>query len=111
MSRLFIFFIRVYQKTLSPDHGWLRFRYPYGYCQYYPTCSDYTKQAIEMHGSVAGLRLAALRLLRCHPWSSGGIDHVPLPLSLREAPRRGNPEINLLAREASERGRREPLET
>ena len=46
-------------------------------CRYYPTCSTYALQAIEQFGAFRGTILAALRLLRCRPWSRGGIDDVP----------------------------------
>ena len=43
-------------------------------CRFYPTCSIYAQQAIQLHGPFSGLRMAASRLLRCHPWNPGGID-------------------------------------
>lgn len=46
-------------------------------CKFYPTCSEYARQAIERHGLVQGVRLTAARLLRCRPFSPGGIDPVP----------------------------------
>ena len=46
-------------------------------CRFHPTCSAYAEEAIERHGFVRGTLLAAKRLLRCHPFSSGGIDLVP----------------------------------
>ncbi|MCY4188451.1 MAG: membrane protein insertion efficiency factor YidD [Bryobacterales bacterium] len=46
-------------------------------CRFHPTCSDYAGEAIERHGLARGALLAAQRLLRCHPFSSGGIDRVP----------------------------------
>ena len=45
-------------------------------CKYHPTCSRYALDAIEEVGVVRGLLLAAWRLLRCNPWSHGGVDHV-----------------------------------
>lgn len=77
MRRAVAFAINLYQHTLSPDHGWLRARHPYGACRFYPTCSEYTKQAVLQRGTLAGLWLGVRRVLRCHPWSTGGIDHVP----------------------------------
>lgn len=44
-------------------------------CKYYPTCSAYAGQAIRKHGVVKGTAKAAWRLLRCNPWSHGGVDH------------------------------------
>ncbi len=68
--------IKIYQKTLSFDHGWLKHLYPHGYCRYYPTCSEYAIQAIEKHGAVKGTFKASWRILRCNPWSKGGFDPV-----------------------------------
>ncbi len=69
--------IRLYQKTLSFDHGWLSRLYPHGFCQFYPSCSEYGYQAIEHHGLIKGTRLTLWRILRCNPFSKGGIDEVP----------------------------------
>jgi putative membrane protein insertion efficiency factor len=46
-------------------------------CKYYPSCSAYGLEAVRRHGAVRGLGLTAWRLLRCNPWSAGGIDDVP----------------------------------
>ena len=46
-------------------------------CRYYPSCSTYAVGALRAHGPLRGTWLAAGRLLRCHPWSVGGIDPVP----------------------------------
>lgn len=77
MRRLLIAAISLYQSTLSPDHGPQRRRYPHGYCRFYPSCSEYAKEAINQHGAASGTRLALKRLVRCHPWSVGGLDPVP----------------------------------
>jgi putative membrane protein insertion efficiency factor len=68
--------IMLYQKTLSPDHGAFSWRYPYGVCRYYPSCSEYSRQAINRYGLVRGLLFTINRLRRCHPWSNGGHDPV-----------------------------------
>lgn len=44
-------------------------------CKYYPTCSAYASQAIRKHGLARGSLMSAWRLLRCNPWSHGGVDH------------------------------------
>ncbi len=66
--------IRIYQKTLSPDHGWFKARYPYGYCRFYPTCSEYGYQVIKKRGLLVGVPLVVWRIIRCNPWNKGGID-------------------------------------
>ena len=43
-------------------------------CKYYPTCSEYTKQAIEKYGALKGISIGAWRILRCNPFSKGGYD-------------------------------------
>ena len=62
--------IRLYQLTLSP---WLG-----NPCRYEPTCSRYAAEAIERHGALRGVWLAAKRLGRCHPWGGSGYDPVPV---------------------------------
>jgi uncharacterized protein len=47
-------------------------------CRYQPTCSAYALEAVEQYGAIAGGWLALKRILRCHPWSAGGYDPVPL---------------------------------
>lgn len=69
--------ISLYQRTLSPDHGWNRAAHPYGYCRYYPTCSEYTRQAVVRFGTGRGLWFGLKRILRCHPWAAGGVDPLP----------------------------------
>ena len=66
--------ILLYQKTLSPDHGWNRQLYPHGFCHFYPTCSEYTYQAVERFGVLKGLVLGFRRIVRCNPWTSPAVD-------------------------------------
>jgi uncharacterized protein len=61
--------IRLYQRTIS------RLLPPV--CRFYPSCSEYAAQALQRHGTIRGVKLAALRLLRCAPWHPGGFDPVP----------------------------------
>jgi len=68
--------IRLYQKTLSLDHSFLKSLFPYGYCRFHPTCSEYSYQAIDRYGLIKGGFMALKRLLRCHPWNKGGHDPV-----------------------------------
>jgi putative membrane protein insertion efficiency factor len=60
--------IRLYQRAISPG---LPAR-----CKYYPSCSEYAVQAVRRYGILRGVVLAAWRLLRCNPWSHGGVDFV-----------------------------------
>jgi len=60
--------IRLYQRTLSPA---LPAR-----CKYHPSCSEYAVQAVRRYGVMRGVVLAGWRLLRCNPWSHGGVDFV-----------------------------------
>lgn len=66
--------IRLYQKTISPDHGWFKSKYPAGYCRFYPTCSEYGYQMIKKRGLIIGGPLVLWRIIRCNPWSKGGVD-------------------------------------
>ncbi|NEB79728.1 membrane protein insertion efficiency factor YidD [Streptomyces sp. SID14478] len=61
--------IKIYQWTISPLLGPV--------CKYYPSCSHYGFTAIDRHGAIKGTALTAWRILRCNPWSPGGVDHVP----------------------------------
>jgi putative membrane protein insertion efficiency factor len=60
--------VRFYQRAVSPG---LPAR-----CKYYPSCSEYAVQAVRRYGILRGVVLAAWRLLRCNPWSYGGVDFV-----------------------------------
>jgi putative membrane protein insertion efficiency factor len=60
--------IRLYRSLFSPLVG--------ARCKYYPSCSAYAEQAIREYGILRGLVLAGWRLLRCNPWSHGGVDPV-----------------------------------
>lgn len=69
MRRLFICCIRVYQYAISPLMA--------NHCRFYPSCSSYAIDAIEIHGAFKGSWFAVRRLLRCHPFHPGGCDPVP----------------------------------
>ena len=66
--------IGFYRRFISPLSG--------PKCKFYPSCSMYAVIAIRRFGAFRGLLLASLRLLRCNPWSDGGIDDVPRKFSL-----------------------------
>jgi putative membrane protein insertion efficiency factor len=67
--KLLLVLIRCYKYAISPLIG--------QNCRFFPSCSDYTTQAIEKHGACKGMYLGLRRILRCHPWNSGGFDPVP----------------------------------
>jgi len=69
-----IYLIRIYQKTLSFDHGFFKYLYPHGFCRFRPTCSEYAIGAIESFGFWKGGIKAFWRIMRCNPWSKGGWD-------------------------------------
>ena len=69
MKTVLLGLIRLYQILLSPFFG--------QQCRFYPTCSSYAREAIEVHGALKGSWLAVRRLARCGPWHPGGPDPVP----------------------------------
>ncbi|TAL19801.1 membrane protein insertion efficiency factor YidD [Patescibacteria group bacterium] len=70
--------IRFYQRTLSVNHGLASFVVSATTrCRFYPSCSDYGYRAIERFGLWRGGFLTLRRVLRCHPFSRGGVDEVP----------------------------------
>ena len=70
-GRVLIIVIAGYKRLISP---WLP-----SACRFYPTCSDYMREAIETHGPAWGVWLGLKRLGRCHPFHEGGFDAVPVP--------------------------------
>ncbi|NCB65776.1 MAG: membrane protein insertion efficiency factor YidD [Bacilli bacterium] len=75
MKKIFIGLIRGYQRFISP-------LFPPS-CRYYPTCSNYSVQAIQKHGAIKGSIMGISRILRCHPFVKGGYDPVPEKFSIR----------------------------
>lgn len=69
MATLLLLLIEAYRVALSPLLG--------GHCRFVPSCSVFAEEAIRRHGAARGARLAAARLLRCHPFHQGGFDPVP----------------------------------
>ncbi len=69
MKKILIKSIEWYQGNISTYLDYKNIK-----CKYYPTCSEYTKQAIEKYGSIKGTRLGVSRFLRCNPFSKGGYD-------------------------------------
>ena len=71
MKKICIFLINFYQKNISKFLEYKNIR-----CKYYPSCSEYTKQAIEKYGAFKGIFLSLKRFLKCNPFSKGGYDPV-----------------------------------
>lgn len=69
VSRLLITLLSLYQRGFSLLFG--------PTCRFYPSCSQYAKEAIACHGPAKGVYLGARRLCKCHPWHEGGFDPVP----------------------------------
>jgi putative membrane protein insertion efficiency factor len=69
MKRAAVLAIRLYQLVLSPFLG--------GHCRFIPSCSEYTREAVEKYGAIRGAFLGGKRLLKCHPFHAGGVDEVP----------------------------------
>jgi putative membrane protein insertion efficiency factor len=69
VKRLLLALVRVYQYVMSP---WLGHR-----CRFFPSCSEYTIEALQKYGVVKGLWLGIRRVARCHPWNPGGFDPLP----------------------------------
>ncbi|MCO4836778.1 MAG: membrane protein insertion efficiency factor YidD [Oceanospirillaceae bacterium] len=69
LSKLMILLVKGYQYLLSPLLG--------SNCRYYPTCSSYTIEAIQLHGALKGFALGLWRIVRCNPFSKGGYEPVP----------------------------------
>lgn len=67
--KVLVFPIKIYKKIISPMLPRT--------CKYYPTCSSYAITSIERFGIIKGLIMAFWRLLRCNPFSNGGVDYVP----------------------------------
>jgi uncharacterized protein len=68
MRKVLAWLIALYQKAVSP-------LLPQS-CRFYPTCSEYSRQAILKYGSIKGSAMAIWRILRCNPWNKGGVDEV-----------------------------------
>jgi putative membrane protein insertion efficiency factor len=69
MKTLLLALVRAYQYLLRPLLG--------SNCRFYPSCSDYAREALERHGALKGTWLAVCRVGRCHPYHPGGFDPVP----------------------------------
>ncbi|WP_341793990.1 MULTISPECIES: membrane protein insertion efficiency factor YidD [unclassified Rickettsia] len=70
MTSILLLIIKFYQYFISPLLG--------NNCRFYPSCSEYAKDAIIIHGNFKGLWLVFKRIIKCHPFCQGGYDPVPL---------------------------------
>lgn len=84
MKWLLVGFIRLWRAVISPIYG--------NVCKYYPSCSAYGLEAVQVHGAARGSWLTVSRIARCNPWSKGGYDPVP-----------GTPAAEEWAREQAEK--------
>jgi uncharacterized protein len=82
MTRILLAVLEFYRRWLSPAVHSLG---PGG-CRYVPTCSEYATIAIATHGPLRGSMMAIWRVLRCHPFSRGGLDQVPPAIAARRMP-------------------------
>lgn len=64
-----IWFVKLWRRLISPLYG--------DVCRYYPSCSAYGLRSLEVHGAIKGSYLTVTRIVRCNPWSAGGMDPVP----------------------------------
>lgn len=71
LARVLMLSIAFYRRFISPAYA--------SRCRYYPSCSAFTSEAIEVHGAAKGTWLGVRRIGRCHPWREGGYDPVPRP--------------------------------
>lgn len=72
IKKILLTFISFYQLIFSPDKGIFRRRMPT--CVFYPTCSDYSHEAISKYGVIKGIFLSIKRIIRCHPWQKEHFD-------------------------------------
>lgn len=78
LAMVFIGIVKGYRTFISPLSA--------PKCKYYPTCSTYALEALNRHGAIKGFLLSTWRVLRCNPWSYGGVDKVPLKGQWRSEP-------------------------
>lgn len=76
IRKILILLINWYQKTISPDHGYGRVWGEQLGCRFYPSCSEYAKQALSKKKLVIALYLIFRRIVRCHPFAKGGYDPI-----------------------------------
>ncbi len=90
MRKLLIFFVKIYQRFISPA-------LPKS-CRYYPTCSTYMIDALQKFGPICGLIMGISRILRCNPFVRGGVDPVPDKFTLFRNPHPEKYEDEIIAK-------------
>lgn len=71
---ILIIILKLYRRVVSPIYGQV--------CRFFPSCSAYALEAVTVHGAIKGSWFAVRRVVRCHPWSAGGLDPVPSPANV-----------------------------
>lgn len=69
MKKIILSILKLYQKIISPIFVGLGIR-----CRFYPTCSEYAVLAVQKYGIIKAVYLSCLRVLKCNPWQTGGVD-------------------------------------
>ncbi len=85
-KKILLLIIRFYQKLFSFDHSFWARPDKYRVCVHYPSCSQYTYEAIEKFGVFKGTIMGFFRILRCTPWTKHRLDPVPENFSIKANP-------------------------
>ena len=75
-TKILIKIIKIYKYLFSPMIGHS--------CRYFPTCSDYSIEALETHGFIKGIYISLKRILSCHPWGNSGFDPVKKEMKVKK---------------------------
>tara|TARA_B100000035_G_C20634050_1_gene393649 strand:+ start:78 stop:317 length:240 start_codon:yes stop_codon:yes gene_type:complete len=75
-AHILVKLIKIYKFLISPLLG--------NSCRYFPTCSDYSIEALKTFGLLKGLFLIFKRILSCHPWGSGGFDPIKKEIKVKK---------------------------
>ena len=76
IKKFLLLLLKIYQLVFSPDRGFFK-KEGRPTCRFFPSCSQYSFEAIERFGVRKGLVLSMKRILKCHPWHLGGLDPLP----------------------------------
>jgi putative membrane protein insertion efficiency factor len=89
LQRILVLLVQLYRWTLSPLKA--MFFGPVGRCRYTPSCSQYTLEAIRVHGAWRGTLFSIRRICSCHPWGGFGYDPARKPADLSQHTLRSTP--------------------